>query len=106
MNYKLKIMENKNKVFTCQGNEEADNLLCMIENSYVLSEHFIEKVTRIVLVILSNLENNEEFVEQEIDKLKEEMQWLTIFSEKFIDRIIGQLLLSFEKQKTLNKNGK
>lgn len=94
-------MENKNKSFDCKENEEADNLLCMLEANSVLSEDFTKKVRNIILVILTNLNNNEDWIEKEIIKLKEEMQWLTIFSEKFIGQLIGQLLLSFHRQKNI-----
>jgi hypothetical protein len=95
-------MSNKNKSFDCKGNEEADNLLYMIESNSVLSESFTQNVRNIVLVILSNLDKNEDWVEGEIIKLRDEMQWLTIFSERFIGQLIGQLLLSLNRQRALN----
>ena len=97
------MIESKNKTFDCRGNEEADNILCMLEANSVLSQEFTNKVQNIVLAILTNLKENEEWIEQHIIKLKEEMQWLTIFSEKFINQLTGQLLLTFHRQKTLNK---
>ena len=96
----------KNDTFSCQGNEEADQLLCMLEANSVLSEIFKTRIQGIILTILTNLERNEEWIENAILKLKEEMQWLTIFSDAFIYRLNGQLLLTYQRQKTLNKKKK
>lgn len=97
---------NKNKSFHCNGNEQADQLLCMLENNAVLSESFTRKITNIVLVILTNLDGNQDWVESEITKLREELDWLMIFSEDFKGKLIGQLLLTLERQITLNKKEK
>lgn len=97
---------NKNKSFDCRGNEDADQLLYLTETVGILSEDFTQRIRRIVLVIITNLENNEEWVEEEILKLKEEMNWLSIFSETFKGMLIGQLLLAFQRQSTINKNKK
>ena len=93
--------KDKNTKFSTVGNEDADILLCMIEANSVLSLEFTAKITNIVLVIISNLERNEQWVIDEIKNLKEQMTWLNIFSEKFINQINSQLLLaySFEKNK-------
>jgi hypothetical protein len=97
---------NKNKSFHCNENEQADQLLCMLENNAVLSESFTRKITNIVLVILTNLDGNQDWVESEITKLREELDWLMIFSEDFKGKLIGQLLLTLERQITLNKKEK
>ena len=93
--------KDKNTKFSTVGNEDADILLCMIEANSVLSLEFTAKITNSVLVIISNLERNEQWVIDEIKNLKEQMTWLNIFSEKFINQINSQLLLaySFEKNK-------
>jgi hypothetical protein len=96
-------MKNKNKSFDCRGNEEADNLLCLLEANSVLSNEFTSKVRNIILVILTNLDKNEDWVEEQIKKLKEEMEWLTIFSDKFTERLISMLLMCFHTQMKLNK---
>lgn len=95
--------KDKNTMFSCRGNEEADNLLCMLESNAVLSESFKLKIQNIILVILTNLEKNEDWVEEGIKKLKEEMDWLMIFSPEFKGMLTGQLLLTFHRQKALNK---
>jgi hypothetical protein len=95
--------ENKNKSFDCRGNDEADALLCMLESNSVLSESFQNKIRRIVLVILTNLKGNEDWVDKEILKLKQEMNWLLIFSDDFIFRLNSQLILSMQKQLKLNE---
>lgn len=96
---------NKNKMYNCEGNDEADSLLCMLESNSVLSESFTRKISNIVLTILTNLDNNEEWVNDSILKLKEEMGWLNIFSDEFKGKLIGQLLLTLHRQKELNKRG-
>ncbi len=94
---------NKNSTYNCGENDDADQLLCMLEANSVLSEKFCEKIQRIVLVIVSNLEGNEEWIESSINKLKEEMDWLNIFSKEFKGSLIGQLRLSLFRQETINK---
>ena len=93
---------NKNRMYNCEGNEEADSLLCMLESNSVLSESFTRKISNIVLVIVSNLESNEEYITDSINDLRDEMDWLIIFSEEFKRKVIGQLTLAYRKQKTLN----
>lgn len=95
---------NRNKLYDCRGNQPADNLLYMLESTSVLSEAFIRKITNIVLVILSNLDKNEEWVLENIEKLKSEMAWMTIFSEPFKNGLIDQLYLSYNRQKEIDKN--
>lgn len=92
-----------NKSYNCGENKEADRLLCMLEANSVLSDSFNQKVTNIVLVIITNLDKNEDWVDTEIKKLKDEMNWLEIFSSKFIGTLIGQLVLSYHRQLTINK---
>lgn len=94
---------NKNKSFDCRGNEEIDQLLCLIEANSVLSQSFSQRIINICLVILTNLDSNVDWVESEIADLKVEMNWLSIFSERFISVITGQLLLGMSRQITLNK---
>jgi hypothetical protein len=94
---------NKNNIFDCKGNDNADQLLCMLESNSVLSENFSRKISNIVLTILSNLKTNEKWVEDSIKKLKEEMDWINIFSSEFKHNLINQLELTILKQKTLNK---
>lgn len=96
-------MKDKNTMFVCNGNEEADKLLCMLESNSVLSNKMTEKITNIVLVVLSNLGENLDWVESEIKKLREEMLWLDIFSESFIYKLHGQLIMTLELQIYLNK---
>ena len=90
-------------MYNCGGNNEADLLLCMLESNSVLSESFTRKISNIVLTIVSNLGNNEEFVKNSINDLKAEMDWLLIFSDEFKRKLIGQLTLAYQRQKTLNK---
>lgn len=92
-------MKDKNTMFVCNGNKEADKLLCMLESNSVLSNKMTEKITNIVLVVLSNLD----WVESEIKKLREEMLWLDIFSESFIYKLHGQLIMTLELQIYLSK---
>lgn len=95
--------KDKNTTFSCRGNEEADNLLCMLEANAVLSESFTRRIENIVLTILTNLEKNEDWAYEAIRKLKDEMSWIGIFSDEFKGRLIGQLLLTLQRQQTLNK---
>ena len=95
---------NRNKLYDCRGNQQADNLLYMLESTSVLSESFVRKISNIVLVILSNLDKNEEWVLENIEKLKSEMDWMTIFSEPFKSGLIVQLYLSYNRQKEIDRN--
>jgi len=97
-------MAQKNKMFDCRENDEADLLFCMIEATSVLSESFTQKVINIGLVIITNLPKNNEWVSDSILKLKEEMNWLCIFSDRFIGILISQLTLAYQKQLQLNQN--
>ncbi len=93
---------NKNNRFNCQGNDEADRLLCMLERNSVLSEKFSDKICNIVLTILTNSEHNEKWIEDSINKLEEEMDWINIFSSGFKSSLIEQLKSTLDTQKTLN----
>ncbi len=95
---------NKNNRFDCKGNNDADRLLCMLERNSVLSEKFSDKIRHIILAILTSSEQNEKWIEDSINKLEEEMDWINIFSSGFKSSLIGQLRLTFSKQKTLNNN--
>jgi hypothetical protein len=97
--------KNKNNSFFVGDNEEADRLLSMLESNSVLSESFKSKIINIVMVIITFSDDKEDWIKEEIRKLKEEMSWLTIFSEKFIHQINGELLLSLYRQVTINKQG-
>lgn len=96
----------KNKSFFVGENKEADRLLCMLESNSVLSDSFQQRITLMILSIVSNLEQNESWIKDDIEKLKEEMFWMTIFSDSFVYQINSQLLVILQQQKTLNKKEK
>lgn len=96
-------MENQNNLFFVGDNEIADRLLFLLESNSVLSESFQTKITNIIFVIVTNLDGNEDWVMEKIIKLKEEMFYLSIFSEKFVYMINGELLLTLGRQKKIDK---
>lgn len=95
-------MKNINRTYACNGNEIADNLLYSLESTNVLSNEFKNRILNIISVILTNLENNEEWVNTSILELKKDMRNLIIFSDEFIIRLNSELLLSVMRQKRLN----
>lgn len=96
-------MKNKNNTFFCGDNQEADQLFCMIESNSVLSESFNEKIKEILFITLTNLDDNKELIMDKIKNLKDEMKWVNIFSESFINMLNSQLLLTVSSQEKLNK---
>lgn len=92
----------RNKTFNCRGNNKADLILFMLESNSVLSNTFTYKIQSIVLVILTNLDTNKEWVRTEIDKLRSEMNWMLIFSTEFTEGLYDMLTLAMEKQIELN----
>jgi len=99
-------MKEKNRTYGCNGNEIADNLLYSLENTNVLSDDFKNRILNIILVILTNLENNEEWVNSSILELKKDMLNVIIFSDEFIISLNSELLLCVMIQKTLNNETK
>lgn len=98
-------MKEKNSTYYCNGNEIADNLLYSLESTNVLSDDFKMRIFNVISVILTNLEDNEDWVNESIRDLKIDMNNMIIFSDNFINRLNSELLLMVIKQKKLN-NGK
>lgn len=95
-----------NSKFFCGDNQVADNLFSILENSTVLSEKFTKRVESILMVIITNLDGNEDWVKTQIHDLKDDMKKLIIFSDSFIHKISGELLLSVRIQEKINENKK
>lgn len=86
----------KSKAFVVDGNEHIDILLYALESNGVLSKEFKEKITNIIVVILHNSKESSNFIENKIDSLKENMSWVRIFSENFINFVYYNLTKGFE----------
>jgi len=97
--------KDKNKSYITYGNEELDKLLSMMDATSVLSDTFKQKIVSLCGWILTNHENYIEDIKKEINSLKNEMKWLNIFSEFFIDEINYLLSrgLEFEIIKKVSK---
>lgn len=96
----------KNTTFYTEDNEEADRVLFMLENNSVLSESFKTRIQNIVITIISNLQNNETWIDDAIKKLETEMDWLIIFSDEFKHMLITCLQLTYQRQITINNEKK
>lgn len=77
----------KNKSFNTGGNEYADKVFCMMENSGVLSDAFRTRVNNLCLWIVSNHERYVDEIYNSIRDLHAEMKWLCIFSDKFTEQL-------------------
>lgn len=95
-------MKQKNKTYYCNGNQIADNLLYSLESTSVLSNDFKMRIFNLISVILTNLEDNEDWVNESILELKTDMKRMSIFSDDFINTLNSELLLMVIKQKELN----
>jgi hypothetical protein len=88
---KNNIMENmytdKNSSFRTDGNEHIDLLLCMMASSAILSAEFKSRITNLALWIITNHTNHVEEIRNKIEELRSEMGWLSIFDQKFINKI-------------------
>lgn len=95
-------MKDKNRTYICNGNEIADNLLYSLESTNVLSDDFKQRILNIISVVLTNLEKNEDWVNNSIRDLKIDMNNLIIFSDNFINRLYSELSLMVIKQKKID----
>ena len=77
----------KNKSFDTNGNEWADQILCMMEHSGCLSESMKARISNIALWIVCNHENHVDDIRKTIDKLETEMNWMSIFSRDFTSKL-------------------
>lgn len=90
-----------NKIANTKDNESLNQLFCMMESQGVLSESFKQRIIGIGFWILCNHEKYESEIKEANTKLKDDMKWLNIFSNSFIDEIYYLLErgLSFEINK-------
>jgi hypothetical protein len=88
---KEKPYQQKNKFFDTGENKFADNALCMMEASTVLSETFRNQIKHTVYWIVANHEGHEESIRKRINDIRDEMEWLTIFNESFISKLCFRL---------------
>jgi len=77
----------KNKMFRTNGNEFADQILCMMESNRCLSETLKTRVTNIVLWIVTNHKGYEDSIRETIDELEIELNWMSIFSRDFTSKL-------------------
>ena len=77
----------KNHSFSTNGNEYIDQVLCLLEANGVLSSEFKSRVTNIALWILTNPNSQTAALKESIEKLREEMTWLIIFSDTFRQKL-------------------
>ncbi len=95
----------KNNSFKTDGNEDADIIFCMMENNTSISDQMKYRINNLALWIVTNHENHVDKIRQSIKDLKDEMEWMIIFSDKFIYEINSLLLKSliFEIEKISKK---
>ena len=93
----------KNTIFNCGDNEIADNLLAMLESQAVLSENFVNKITKPIFICTTNFNKNEDNVNRLINELDQEMKWLNLFSDTFRIMVITELKLMVVLQKQIEK---
>jgi hypothetical protein len=77
----------KNKSFNTNGNEWADQILCMMESNGCLSDALKTRISNIALWIVTNHEKHVDAIRKAIDDLETEMNWLMIFSKEFTSKI-------------------
>lgn len=81
--------------YDTKGNIAAEELIFKLEN-LPISGTIFDKIENVLIVILSNPSMNEDWIEEEIEKVKEGFEILTIFTEDFKEDII--LLLKRAKE--------
>lgn len=98
--------KDKNNRMRTDGNESIDKLLHITENCGVLSKEFNDRLYNIAIWITTNHKPYIADIKIVIASLKEEMEWLDIFTLTFINKINTLLLdgleykiLSEEKEK-------
>ena len=89
-----------------RGNEVASNILQSFQNTVVLSERFVQRVTNIVYMILIRASDPKQVVviNEMIDELKTDMSSVIIFSPEFTKRLIGELYLALGRQTAINES--
>lgn len=70
-------------MFHTKGNEAADNVLFTLECLDVISAEFKRRISNVVLVTLTNIENND--IPKLINETNEMLKITRIFSEDFRD---------------------
>lgn len=101
---KTETFKQKNKTFECNGNEIADQLLYTLENSYILSDEFKVRIRNIISVILSNADDNKEYILDSIEILYTDLSYTNIFTYEFKEYLVQYLKICYNKQLFLNKN--
>jgi phosphoketolase len=94
---------NKNRTFTCEGNDIADNLLHTVEQLYVISPELRSEIINILVSMMLNKPVNKTEVKDRIEQLRTNMSCLNIFSQEFRIMINSELLLSLHKELQLDK---
>lgn len=92
----------KNTHFNTKGNQDIDHLLYILDVTGVLSDSYKTKITNICLWILTNHENHVEEIREAINVLREDMKWIELFSQKFMETVLYDLSrgLEYEISKT------
>jgi len=76
----------KNKSYKTNGNEWADQIFCMMENTGCLSESLKSRITTLALWIVTN-HKSVDTIRESIDELEKEMNWMSIFSREFTSKL-------------------
>jgi endonuclease III-like uncharacterized protein len=75
----------KNTHFNTEGNQDIDHLLYILDVTSVLSDAYKDKIIKLCLWILTNHAGHVEEIKNAIAQLKEDMTYVELFSQKFIE---------------------
>jgi hypothetical protein len=89
-------------MISTRGNQDIDHLLYFLDVTSVLSDDYKTKIRNICFWILTNHESHVEGIKDAINQLKEDMTYVEIFSQKFMDIVSYDLKkgLEYEISKT------